>query len=103
MSGDTANMPTGLAFDPLSSNLYMIYDSYEGGTGGAYVFSDTNGVFDPAQGIYITGGFIDDPAAIAVVVPEPSSFLLAGLALLPIALFQVRRMRKNRATESVRG
>jgi hypothetical protein len=98
-----ANAPTGLAFDPVSSNLYMIYDSFGGGTGGADVFSvSSNGTFDATAGVYVAGGSIDDPYSIAVLIPEPGTFALAGFGLISIALFHFRRMRGGRVAELVR-
>ena len=102
----TTYLPTGVVYDPNSGTVFMSYSKSLNDTGGGieeYQENLMDVITSAGSSLYVDLGTTGQPDAIAVIVPEPSSFLLAGLALLPIALFQVRRMRKNRATEPIRG
>ena len=59
-----------------------------------------NPAFEKGLPNYHATGRLDSDANIAVAVPEPSSFLLLGVALVTVALFRHWRRIKASLTQS---
>jgi hypothetical protein len=88
----TTVLPSGLAYDPGTSELYMAYnDADNSGEGGVDVFSSSGGTLvSTTEAIFVADGVLDEPDGIAVFTPEPGTFLLSGLGLLAISLLYLR-------------
>ena len=90
-------LPTGLAFDSETGELYMSYENSSGSGGGIDYFSSlalaTQSATPSLFATDSTPG--SQPFAIAVLVPEPGSIMLFAGGLLAISLFRYRRARRE--------